>query len=374
MRFLNLKTIPNILRKRWNILVYIWFGVMIIVLIYALSQPSLYQTDGTIIIRPRASLELDRDLVRALDTLSRGGEIGSTFTEIFSSNQVHRSSVRNLEIPPELQVGLDVNSNPVGGTNILEVQVKGNDPDTVIAFANEVTSETMKRVEEIYSVFELEPLDNFNLTSQPVRSNFEIIVTGFLLAVITSIGLVLLGEAALNSGILYEYLTIEPLLSTQRYIDFRLAQEISHSKHANYKFSIAMIKLFDRYSGKELSSVNPDIFSEIIQKEDLSGYYQPGTLEVIFPGSSAFSIFNKFRASFDLNNSIERVPDYGIKAGIIEYVNQDLGESGLVDLALEALSNQESDRMRKTYFFTNITIEDENIRPAVQDEISEDND
>ncbi len=168
---MKLRSIPEILRNRWNILVYIWFGLMVGVLIYALLQPSLYETQATIIIRPMQSMSLDKDFVRALDTLGRGGEIGSTFVEIINSGQMKQTIINNLDLPPEMLVGLNVYSNAISGTNILEVKVQGNDPKLVKDFADELTLETKARIGDIYGVFEIEPLDDFVQPRQPVRSN-----------------------------------------------------------------------------------------------------------------------------------------------------------------------------------------------------------
>ena len=353
---MKIKSLSNILKRRWNILVYIWFGVMIIVLIYALSQPSLYETAGTVIIRPRKSLSLDRDFVRALDTLSRGDEIGSTFTEIINSNQIKRTVIENLKISPQLQVGLKIDSHTIRGTNILGIQVLGNDPQVVKAVADDVTSETMSRVEEIYGVFELEPLDNFIQPSQPIRSNIEIITMGFIIAIISSVGIVLLGEYIIKSGIIYQHLDFEPLLHSQQYFEYRLKQEISRSKNAKNKFSIAMIKNFDRQTGQELSRIYLDYFSYLVRQEDVIATLGRTKIGFIFPGMSAFQANKKFTAAYLDEANDSQNSDIGIKVGIVEFNNRDLDENGLIDLALQTIVEEVGQKKNKVYYFTNFEL------------------
>jgi capsular polysaccharide biosynthesis protein len=313
---------------------------MVVVLVYALTQPSLYQTEGTIIIRPRDTLELDRNVVRALDTLSRGDEIGSTFAEIFTSNDVHNSAVRTLELPPELQICLDVTSNTVGGTNILEIRINGNDPDTVLSFAEQVTNEAMQRVEDIYNVFELEILDNFQRPSYAVRPNTEIIAIGLFLAILLSIGVVTLVELVINSEGLYDYFGHETFIKTRDYFHYRLKQEISHANHSKYKFSLAMVRGYDQ-SGKVQAKFELESIANIIREEDIAVNYQPDMAGLIFPGSSAYSIYRMFCTNYESEAPDESKPYPIISVGISEYPKSNMDGSIFINQTIDALLNGE---------------------------------
>jgi capsular polysaccharide biosynthesis protein len=329
---------------------------MIPVLIYALLQPSLYETEATIIIRPLQSMDLDKDFVRALDTLGRGEEIGSTFVEIINSDQMEQTIINNLDIPPELLVGLNIHSNGISGTNILEVKVQGNDPKIVKDIADELTSETKAKIGDIYGVFEIEPLDDFVQPWQPIRSNTEIILIGFFLAVFTSIGLVLLGEYVIRSGIIYRYLDFKPMLRTNEYFYYRLQQEISATQHGKATFTLAMIKKYDFQSYQEINWKDSDNIPTQLHKEDIFSNFEEA-LGIIFPGKSAYHIYRNF-LSDQSNDSEGQYEDFefGIKAGIVQFNNHDLDEQGLIDRALQVIIDEEEERMNNVYYFTNVDL------------------
>jgi capsular polysaccharide biosynthesis protein len=329
---------------------------MVAVLIYALLQPSLYETQATIIIRPMQSMTLDKDFVRALDTLGRGGEIGSTFVEIINSDQMKQTIINNLDIPPEMLVGLNIHSNAIIGTNILEVKVQGNDPKMVKDFADELTLETKARIGDIYGVFEIEPLDDFVQPWQPVRSNTEIILIGFILAVFTSIGLVLLGEFVINSGIIYRYLDFKPMLRTNEYFKYRLKQEISASHNGKAIFTVAMIKKYDFQSSQEIPWKDSDTIPTQLNEEEVFSNFEEA-FGIIFPGKSAYQIYRDFisNSSIDSDGQNENL-EYGIKAGVVQFNNRDLDEQGLTDLAFQTIADEVGERKNKVYYYTNIEL------------------
>jgi GGDEF domain-containing protein len=317
--------------------------------------------------------------VRALDTLSRGDEISSSFTEIINSNQIKRTAIDKLNVSPQMQIGLEVNSHTISGTNVLEIQVQGNDPNMVKEFADEVISETMSRVGEIYGVFELEPLDNFLQPTEPIRSNLEIIGIGFFIALFSSVGVVLLGEYAISSGVVFKYLDYEPILYTQSYFRYRLKQEISRSKHKNSVFSIALIKNFDRQSNQELSQISIDQFVPLLRQEDVIANTNGKTIGIIFPNMSGVEVIEKisgFIENFvsqnmeELNKPLE--PDIVIKVGIVDYDGGDLGENELIELANQGIREDVGQENKNIYYFSNldavaINEDQENISLTVND-------
>jgi capsular polysaccharide biosynthesis protein len=156
-------------------------------------QPFVYQSTGTMVVRPRP-VNTD-DGVRAIDALTRGVEISSTYATIARSDLIRDRAKANIS--PELNTsGTSVSSEVVTSTSILEVSVTGGDPDVVHALADEITTQTVAYVGDLQTVFELQIIDEPQLPNDPIAPNRPLMLaTGAGLGVIVGVLFALIAEA-----------------------------------------------------------------------------------------------------------------------------------------------------------------------------------
>lgn len=157
-------------------------------------QPFVYQSTGTMVVRPRTVNSADG--VRAIDTLTRGVEISSTYATIARSNLIRERAKERLG-PSVDTAGTTVSSEVVTATSILEVSVTGRDPEVVTAFATEITRETVAFVGELQPVFELQIIDEPQLPTRPIAPKRTLILgTGVVFGLGVGVVFALLAEAA----------------------------------------------------------------------------------------------------------------------------------------------------------------------------------
>jgi capsular polysaccharide biosynthesis protein len=163
----------QVMRKRWLFAAIGFLLTVGLTVAFVDRQPSVYEAKGTFVIRPR-TLSADDDL-RAIDTLTRGIEIPSTFAEIARSGVVRDRAEQRLDAVIDTS-GLNVSSEVVTSTNILEITVRGGDPQAVHALAAAVGDETIAYVANLQRVYDLRALDMPNVPDDPVAPNRPLII------------------------------------------------------------------------------------------------------------------------------------------------------------------------------------------------------
>jgi GGDEF domain-containing protein len=95
----------------------------------------------------------------------------------------------------EERSGLEVTGKVVTGTNLLEIGVRGTDPDTVAAFAATVGSSTVEYIASLDEAFQLAILDDARTPTNPIAPNKRFtVVLGAAFGLLLGVGLALLVE------------------------------------------------------------------------------------------------------------------------------------------------------------------------------------
>lgn len=156
------------------------------------SQASYYESSGTLVVRPR--VVESSDVIRAIDTLTRGGEINATYAAIARSDRILDRAGEHFEsgeTPDAIAVSADV----LIGTNLISIVVRATDPENARALADAIGAETMSYVDELGDVFQIESLDAPQLPSRPAGPNrFLTMLVGFVVATFLAVGIAVLAE------------------------------------------------------------------------------------------------------------------------------------------------------------------------------------
>lgn len=314
---MELKLYLQILLKRWWIILTAFVFTLIPTLLFVNSQPWIYETEATFVIRPRSSIAInDDEIVKALDTISRRVEINTTFAEVTSSSLIMGNAIERLALTAEERKGLKVNGKVIAGTNILEIGVQGPDPEVVRDFANAVSLETLIYVRNLYDVFELEPLDEAELPSDPVSPNKALNLTlGGSLGLFLGIGLIFLIEylkEPIKTDFQVNIIDFETGAYNRPFFMLRLRQELNRARHNGYSFSLALIKVYHRGLMKGVAQPVPAaqalrlIITSLgpnMREEDVLAYMEQGTFALLLPdipGEAAKDVLTFLRMQIGL--------------------------------------------------------------------------
>lgn len=342
----------------------IWVTTIVISVIYAFLLPTLYRSHGTFIIRPISSIKLGEDLVNAIDTLSRRVEINSTFAEIASSRNVKESVIENLGLSASETKNLKIAGKTIPGTNVLEISVIARDPDLAVTIAGEVAKETLFSAREIYDVFELELLDDFEKPNNPIDSNKGIIIfLGVIFGFIAGVGTVFIIEfinIQLIGNHSVQFVDRQTGKYTRSYFDHRLVQEISRSNRNKYRYSLALIRLLNHSADEEgkldqYSSENYDTMYQLLRssfrEEDVIAQYDLDTIGLLIPDLVGDETKNRIESIIneqcsDSENETNDLYNNDYAVGIVFVENHYKGKDELLRLLSQAVflaSEEESD-------------------------------
>lgn len=314
---MELKLYLHILLKRWWILLATFICTLVPTLVFVNSQPWIYESDTTFVIRPHSSFAVnDEDVVKALDTISRRVEINTTFAEVSSSSQVKANAIEKLGLTAQERKGLSINGKVIAGTNILKISVQGPDPHIVRDFTNAVSEETLAYVRNLYDVFELEPLDEAELPSKPVSPNKALnLALGGSLGLFLGVGLIFLIEylkEPLSLASQVNIIDFETGAYNRPYFMLRLRQELSRTRHNETSFCLALIKIYQRGLMKGLAQPIPAanalrlIITSLgpnLREEDILASLGNSTFALLLPempGEGAKDILNFLRTQIGL--------------------------------------------------------------------------
>lgn len=357
---MEIRAYLRILKRRWWVLL-VCLGITVAAsLAFTFSQPAVYETTTTYIIRPRSVTGAQEDFVKTLDMVSRNSEISSTFSEVANSKYIRQSAIMQLALTPEKLKGLSVDAKVIGGTNILELNVQGQDPVVVRDFANVVGSEFVSYIGKLYDVFDLELLDEAGLPKQPVESSLVInLIMGATLGLVLGMGLIFLFEyfqAPAESAGSFNIIDRETGAYNKSYFMLRLWQEMSRAKRNKYPLSLGLIKIeveetVDYASPTDLDQIEAmrvvKLFADqSLRDEDILARFDQDIYAVLLPdlqGEKAKAIVEKLLARISSITLDASDRDGGLKimgiAGVVSNVNTRAPQEQFLKQALSALEN-----------------------------------
>lgn len=314
---MEVKLYLQILLKRWWIILATFVFTLIPTFVFVNGQPWIYESEATFVIRPRAGIAVnDEEIVKALDTISRRVEINTTFAEVTSSSLIRQRAIERLDLTAQSRKGLKVTGRVIAGTNILEIRVQGPDPEIVRDFANAVSLETLAYVRNLYDVFELEPLDEAELPSDPVSPNKALnLALGGGLGLFLGIGLVFLIEylkEPIKTDSPVNIIDFETGAYNRPFFMLRLRQELNRARHNGYSFSLALIKVYHRGLMRGVAQPIPAakalhlIITSLgpnMREEDILAYMEQGTFALLLPdmpGEAAKDVLTFLRMQIGL--------------------------------------------------------------------------
>jgi capsular polysaccharide biosynthesis protein/GGDEF domain-containing protein len=238
----ELKEYMRVFARRWWVILAMVTLSTLGTLMLVMPRPWVYESTGTMLIRPDTGTE--GDSIDASDLLIRGVKIGSTFATVARSDLIRKAAESALDPSLDLS-GLSVDAELVTDTNIVSVSVQGPRPESVYALAVAIQQEMTSYVDSVDDTYALESLDEPKVPKSPIAPNKLLtIVLGGILGLAMGAGLVLLEHhlvgSRVESGLTY---VIDPRtgLYNAAYVRKRLQQEASRARRTGHGFSFVIL-------------------------------------------------------------------------------------------------------------------------------------
>lgn len=181
---MEIKLYLQMLRRGWWIVLLTTLLAILIALISSYFTKPMYEASARFIVSPNSSLVTSSQIVSSLDTLDRRS-IVSTYAEIFNSTRIYSEAVQTLRLDPVALNDYIVNTVVLPDTNILELSVSGNNPQTVALLANQIGQSAIGDISLLYQAYTISlldpaPIPDTPYSPQPLRDFSLALVLGLV--------------------------------------------------------------------------------------------------------------------------------------------------------------------------------------------------
>lgn len=183
MEELDLKELFLLFWNKRLEIVLITVVLMIVGVIYSyfLVTP-LYKSSATIVLAQSSSSAENEKITQT--ELNLNSNLVSTYSELIKSKTVLRQVVQNLGIQDltEEDIKKNVSVSSVKDTELIEITVKNQDPNTAALIANEIANVFSDKIVEIYNINNIYPLDRAEADEEPCNVSHikDIVIFAFI--------------------------------------------------------------------------------------------------------------------------------------------------------------------------------------------------
>ncbi|MBA3688935.1 MAG: diguanylate cyclase [Chloroflexi bacterium] len=369
---MELRSLIRVLFERWWLVVPIFVMTFGSAAVLTLSQPPVYQSSSTYVVKVTSTA--GQDILSALGLLSRQTEIAETYTQVAQSRAIRQAAISALKLDARQQNDVNLDSRLVAGSNLLQLSATSTDKKLAQAYCTAVGDALVIYADKLYPSFAIVALDAAAPPDRPVSPNIPLnLGLGLVVALLLAGGVgyvaaVLAPTARPKAQI--EMLDRESSAYSSAFFMLRLRQEMSRVRRTNSPLSIALLNV--NHSGV-LDRADVRVRREALGKlagfldahlriEDLTGRLEGDTFAILLADTTeadAMEMVESLRGRMALpaigadpsGQALRASP----AAGVVEYDGQPITVAELIEQARQALRDAEAVPAGKTQSFSGLS-------------------
>ncbi len=153
-------------RQGWWVVLLIVAAAIATAAVLTARQTPLYQSSTTIAVLPSAAIADPNDVVRSLDTLERRTII-STLARVAGTSDLIERAATAAGLPPANARRTRVTATVLPNTNLLRINVEGEDRDGVATLANAAATTLADTTLRMYRVYQLTVISRAAAPNRP---------------------------------------------------------------------------------------------------------------------------------------------------------------------------------------------------------------
>ena len=197
MEELNLKELFNVFwsRKLQIILILLIFFVLGIIYTVAFTVP-MYSSSTTLVLASAGSENINTNTSITATEITINSKLVSTYSEIVKSKNILREVILNLGINiEEDSLRKNVSVSALKGTELIEITVKNEQGNLAARIANEIAEVFISKVKELYSIDNVQIVDEAEIAESPSNINpIKDIVIFVFIGIVVSVAYVLIAN------------------------------------------------------------------------------------------------------------------------------------------------------------------------------------
>ena len=183
--------LANIFNMFWSrklkIILIIIISVMIGGLYTIKFTKPIYNSSTTLLLVSSTNSVSGNNSVTVGD-ITINSKLVSTYINLIKSNSVISDVIRNLNLQSnEDEIRNSISVNFITGTQLIEIIVKNENPETTAQIANETTKVFTEKIKELYNINNVQVVNEAQIPNTPSNINYvKTITTFFIIGVIIS--------------------------------------------------------------------------------------------------------------------------------------------------------------------------------------------
>lgn len=372
---MELKAYLRTLASKWQIALLTFLITYAATLALTYTQTPMYQSRAAYVMKLSDSFETNKDLVSAVDILSRRTEIATTYTLVANSGMIEQQAANALGLTSDQRRELTVSSQLIPGTNVVEIVAQARDPVLARDFTNMVGAKTMVYVRDLYATYRLELLDMATASGTPVKPNKPLnLLLGATMGLALGAGMAFLSaylQAAPENAANVDVFDHETGTYSRRYFLLRLRQELSRARRSGRLMSVALVDIdHQRTLANSAPHIRQEALRRVMQRllprlrnEDTMARFDETVFAILWADTSGEGAR---QATERLCAAINKAPleleqsgvllDLRSSAGVAAYPNEiqdeDLGPEEMIERARQALDETAERVYGKVALFT----------------------
>ena len=173
--------------RRWKLIVLTVVPVIILGIFFAMTRPTLYEAETTLIISNNATgITLDSG------DLSVNQKLVVTYSEIAKSRDVMSRVIKKYDLKENIkQITKKINVSPVADTELIRLTYVDKDPKLAEAVTNELANEFIKKVGQVMRVRNINIVEKATEPVEPLpKKRVLIILASIVLGTMVGAGFV----------------------------------------------------------------------------------------------------------------------------------------------------------------------------------------
>lgn len=150
--------------RRWKLIVLTAIPVIILGIIFAITRPTVYQAETTLIVSNNmSSVSLDSS------DISLSQRLVITYSEIAKNKSVLRKVIAKFDLKEDTEeLAKLVTITPVDDTELITLTYKNSDPQLAAMVTNEIANEFMDKVVQVMRVRNVNIVEKAQVPVQPL--------------------------------------------------------------------------------------------------------------------------------------------------------------------------------------------------------------
>jgi capsular polysaccharide biosynthesis protein len=158
----------NAVRRGWWVVAAVVAAAIGASIAITAAVTPVYRAETLMVVTPHSSVQDSGDILKSLETLERRTVV-ATFARIATTQETREAAAAAAGLNPERSGDFRVEASVLPSTNIIRIEVEGENAAATASLANQLGTLTARSAESMYRIYTISTLASATAPRSPVR-------------------------------------------------------------------------------------------------------------------------------------------------------------------------------------------------------------